>query len=92
MDNLTHTIDSLPPLLIGLGSRVVEFIVAVESWLRMQFTLYGVTPMVQGVLLVGITVLLIMISARALGGLIRVAVILPLVLIAVHLVLPAFQY
>jgi hypothetical protein len=58
----------------------------------MQFTLYGVTPMVQGVLLVGITVLLIMISARALGGLIRVAVILPLVLVPIQLVLPAFQY
>jgi hypothetical protein len=92
VDNLTHTIDILPPLLIGLGSRAVDFIGAVGSWRRMQFTLYGVTPMVQGVLLVGITVLLIMISARALGGLIRVAVILPLVLVPIQLVLPAFQY
>jgi hypothetical protein len=92
VDNLTYTTNSLLQLLIESGREVVDFVGVMELWLRTLFTTYGVTPMVQTLLLVGITAALMLLSARVLNGLARATVILPLVLIACHLVLPAFQH
>jgi hypothetical protein len=91
MDDLVFTIDGLLQRLLGFGGRIEDAIGALEQWLRTQLTLYGVTPMVQIMVLVALTGLVILMTARVPDGLIRCSVILIFVLIGVHFVLPALQ-
>jgi hypothetical protein len=51
----------------------------------------GVAPAAQTLILVLVAVLLILGSLRLFGGLIRVAAVLILMLIAIHILLPVIQ-
>ncbi|MEA2790193.1 MAG: hypothetical protein QOG73_2599 [Acetobacteraceae bacterium] len=92
VDTVARVTDALLQLLIQMGNLILAAIVAVELWLRAQFTLLGVSPAIQTVLLVAIAVLLIVAALRLFGGLIRVAVVLVLLLIVIHVVLPIIQH
>jgi hypothetical protein len=75
-------------LLVHIGELVVAAIVACEVWLRGQLGALGVAPVLQTAIMVGLAVLLILGSVRLLGGLIRIAVVLVLLLIAIHIIVP----
>jgi hypothetical protein len=92
MDSFTSIIHRLLDLLIELGNYIVGALVAVELWLRGQLTQFGLPPVVQTVILLAAAVLLVVVSLRLFGGLIRVAVLLVLILIAAHVVLPALPH
>ncbi|MEA2745168.1 MAG: hypothetical protein QOG25_3539 [Acetobacteraceae bacterium] len=92
VDTVARVTDALLQLLIQMGNLILAAIVAVELWLRAQFMLLGVSPAIQTVLLVAIAVLLIVAALRLFGGLIRVAVVLVLLLIVIHVVLPIIQH
>lgn len=88
MNSFAHLIESLLQLLIRLGNIIVAAIVVVELWLRAQLTHLGLPSAVQTVILLALAALLILASLRLFGGLIRVAAVLILILIAIHIVMP----
>lgn len=92
MDSLTHVINSLLQLLIQLGNMIIAAIVTVELWLRGQLTQLGLPQDFQTVILIMLAVVLIIGSLRLFSGLIRVAVVLVLLLIAIHIVMPLMQH
>jgi hypothetical protein len=81
-------IDSLLQLLIQLGNIVVGWIVIIEDALRTQLTHLGVVPQLQTIILLAVAVILILGALKLFGGLIRVAVVLVLLLIAIHILMP----
>ncbi len=92
MDAVTHAIHALLQLLIEIGSLILAGILAIELWLRAQLTLLGVPPAIQTVLLVALAAVLILAALRLFGGLIRVAVVLILLLVVIHVLLPVLQH
>jgi hypothetical protein len=81
-------INSLLRLIITLGNIVLAGIVAIELWVRGQLAQLGVPKTLQTVILVTVAILLIIASLRIFGGLIRVALVLVLVLIGLHILAP----
>ena len=92
MDSFTRMVHSLLDLLITLGNLIVGALVSVELWLRAQLTHAGLPPEIQTVILLVVAILLVIGSLQLFGGLIRVAVVLVLILIAIHVVLPALPH
>lgn len=92
MDSFAHVINSLLQILIQLGDLIVGAIVTVEVWLRDQLAQLGLPPVIQTVIMLALAVVLIVGSLRLFGGLIRVAVVLVLVLIAIHILLPVLPH
>jgi hypothetical protein len=92
VDNFTHVINNLLQFLIRLGDLIVGVIVTIELWLRAQLMQLGVAPPVQTAILIALAVVLILGSLRLFGGLIRVAVVLILILIAIHILMPVLQH
>ena len=92
MDSFAHVINSLLQLLIRLGDIIVGGIVTLELWMRDQLSQFGLTPQVQTVVMLAIAVVLILGSLKLFGGLIRVAVVLVLIVIGLHIVMPVLQH
>lgn len=92
MDSFANIVRSLLDLLIALGNIIVAALITVEVWLRAQLTHFGLPPPVQTVILIAVAALLVIGSLRLFGGLIRVAVVLVLILIAIHIALPILQH
>ncbi|WP_428491369.1 hypothetical protein [Rhodopila sp.] len=92
MNSVSNFVHSLLDLLVSLGNIVVAALVTVEVWLRAQLTQLGLPPPIQTAILVAVAVLLIIGALRLFGGLIRVAVVLVLILIAIHIALPVLQH
>ena len=92
MDSFTNVVNSLLQLLIRLGNLIVGGIIAIEVWLRDQLAQFGLSPAIQTVIMLALAALLIMTALRLFGGLIRVAVVLVLILIAVHILLPVLPH
>ena len=92
MDSFSHVINQLLQLLIALGHALVAALITIELWLRTQLGQLGLTPSVQTAIMVGIAAVLILGSLKLFGGLIRVAVILVLILVAIHIVLPVLSH
>ncbi len=92
METFTRAVDALLQLLIQIGDLILAGIVAVELWFRAQFALLGLPPPIQTVLLVAIAAVLILAALRLFGGLIRVAVVLVLLLVVIHVLLPVIQH
>ena len=91
MDNFRHTLDAILAFVIQIMDRIIVGIIAIEMWSREQLGQFGLPPNLQTATLVGLAVVLIIASLKLFGGLIRVAAILILVLIALHVLMPAFQ-
>jgi len=92
VDAFTHAINSLLQLLIRIGDLIMAGLLAVELWLRGQLAELGLPPAFQTLIMLAFAVLLILASLRLLGGLIRAAIILVLVLMAIHIVLPVLPH
>jgi hypothetical protein len=83
-----HLIDALLQILMRIGDLVLAAIVAVELWLRAALRQIGLPPGAQTAILIAVAVVLIVWALRLLGGLIRVAVVLVVLLVAIHLLWP----
>jgi hypothetical protein len=92
VDSFTHIINNLLEFLVRLGDLIVGVIVTIELWLRAQLMQLGVAPPVQTIILIALAAVLILGSLRLFGGLIRVAVVLILILIAIHVLMPVLQH
>jgi len=92
MDDVNRVLNSLLQLVIGLGDLIVGGILAIENWLRTQLATMGLAPQVQTAILVVLAVLLIIAALRLFGGLIRIAIVLILALIAIHILMPVLQH
>ncbi len=91
MNAFTHAIETLLQLVIQLGDLMITGIVGIELWLRAQLAMFGLPPAIQTALLIALAAMLILAALRLFSGLIRVAVILVLMLILVHVLLPVVQ-
>lgn len=92
MDSFAHVINTLLQLLVRLGDIIIGGIVTLELWMRDQLAQFGLTPQVQTAIMLAIAVVLILLAFKLFGGLIRVAVVLVLILIALHIVMPVLQH
>jgi hypothetical protein len=88
LDSFKHVINSLLQLLIQLGDIIVGWIVIIENALRGELMRLGVAPPLQTVILLAFAIILILGALKLFGGLIRVAVVLVLILIAIHVLVP----
>lgn len=91
MNAFTHAIETLLQLVIQLGGLMITGIVGIELWLHAQLAMFGLPPAIQTALLIALAAMLILAALRLFGGLIRVAVILVLMLILIHVLLPVVQ-
>jgi hypothetical protein len=91
MDQVNSVLDSLLKLIISLGNIIVDAIVSIELWMRTQLTTMGLSPQLQTVVLVVLAIVLIVAALRLFGGLVRIAVILVLALIAVQILMPVLH-
>jgi hypothetical protein len=89
--NLQTAIDTLLKLLIQFGVAVAAILTEFELLLRGELQLLGVPHTIQTLILLAVAALLVLGSLRLFGGLIRIAVVLILVLIAIHIVMPVIQ-
>jgi len=89
--NLQTAIDTLLNLLSQLGVAVAAILTELELWLRGELQQFGVPRPLQTVILLAVAAVLVLGSLRLFGGLIRIAVVLILLLIAIHIVLPVIQ-
>jgi hypothetical protein len=92
VNSVRDIINSLLQFLIELGDIIVGAIVEVELWLRGQLSELGLPQPLQTAILVVLAIVLIVSALRLFGGLIRVAVVLVLILIAIHILLPILQH
>jgi hypothetical protein len=91
VQTLTHVLESILGLITLLGGLALQALVAVETWLRTQLGLLGAPPPVQTAILIAVALILLLAAFRLFGGLIRVAVIIVVVLIAIHALMPVIQ-
>jgi hypothetical protein len=91
LGNLQAAIDTLLKLLLQFGVAVAAILTALEMWLRGELQQLGVPHTVQTLILLVAAALLVLGSWRLFGGLIRVAVVLILMLIAIHIVMPVVR-
>jgi hypothetical protein len=91
VEALQSTIDSLLKLLTQFGLAVAAILTALELWLRDELKVLGVPHDAQTLILVVVAAALVLGSLRLFGGLIRVAAVLVLLLIAIHIVMPVIQ-
>jgi hypothetical protein len=89
--NLENAINTLLDLLKQFGLAVAAVLTSLELWLRGELQALGVPHTVQTLVLLVVAAILVLGSLRLFGGLIRVAVVLILLLIAIHIVLPVIQ-
>lgn len=88
MSQFQTAIDTLLRLLTEFGVAVASILTGFELWLRGVLEQIGVPHTLQTVVLLAVAVVLVLGSLRLFGGLIRIAVILILLLIAIHIVMP----
>lgn len=91
MERLQTTADALLRLVMLLGLTVLAVLSGLESWLHQELRQMGVPHTAQTPILLVVAALLVLGSLRLFGGLIRVAAVLVLVLIAIHIVMPVVQ-
>src|SRR5690348_4104405 len=75
-----------------LGDLAVSGLTVIELWLRGQLTTLGLPAELQTVLMLALAALLVVAVIRVLGGLLRVAVLLVLLLVAVRALLPVLPH
>lgn len=91
VENLQSVINALLKLLTQLGLTLAAILTGLELWLRDELRQMGVPPAAQTLILLVVAVVLILGSLRLFGDLIRVAAVLILMLIAIHILLPVIQ-
>jgi hypothetical protein len=89
--NFENAINTLLDLLKQFAMAVAAILTSLELWLRAELQALGVPHTVQTLVLLVVAAILVLGSLRLFGGLIRVAVVLILLLIAIHIVMPVVQ-
>lgn len=91
MGSFENAINTLLDLLKQFAMAVAAILTSLELWLRAELQALGVPHTVQTLVLLVVAAILVLGSLRLFGGLIRVAVVLILLLIAIHIVMPVVQ-
>lgn len=91
MDDVKRVLDRLLELLLSLGAVIVNSIIAIELWIRNQLTGWGVPAGIQTAVLVVLAIVLVALAFRLFGGLVRIAIIILLALIALHILMPVLH-
>ncbi len=73
------------------GLAVAAILTELELWLRGELRQLGVPQTAQTLVLLVVAALLVLGAWRLFGGLIRLAVVLVLLLIAIHIVMPVIR-
>jgi hypothetical protein len=89
--NLQTAIDTLLHLLGQFGVAVAAMLTELEFWLRGALQQFGVPHTLQTTTLLIVAAALVVGSLQLLGGLVRLAVVLILLLLAIHIVMPVVQ-
>ena len=88
MDTITQALRAVWDLMLGLLGAVIGVIALVENWLHAQLSAFGVHQPTQSIIMILVALALVLVAFRALGGLIRVLLVLLLILFAIHVALP----
>ena len=92
MGNLESAINSLLRFLRQLSVVIANLLTQFEYWLHERLQDIGLPHTLQTAILLGVAVLLVLGALRLFAGLIRVAVVLILMLLVIHLVMPVIQH
>ena len=91
MQRIDQAITTLLALIKSLVDLVLSGLAAIEVWLRGQLAGLGVAPPIQTIILIAVAVVLIAITLRLFGGVLRAVVVIFLVLLALHALIPVFS-
>ncbi len=91
MGNFENAINTLLNLLKQFGLAVAALLTALELWLRSELQQFDVPRPLQTVILLAVAAILVLGALRLFGGLIRIAVVLILLLVAIHIIMPVIQ-
>jgi len=91
MQRIDQAITTLLALIRSLVDLVLSGLAAIEVWLRGQLAGLGVAPPIQTIILIAIAVVLIAVTLRLFGGVLRAVVVIFLVLLALHALIPVFS-
>jgi hypothetical protein len=91
MGDLTRVVSDVLMLLIRMGTAILSAVEAIEMSMREQLAVMGVSPLTQTLILVVLAFAIILLALRVFGGLLRLAVIVVLVLIALQVMMPALM-
>ena len=89
MDQVNALLENALRFLTDLGGMIIAVVVETELWMRDVLTSFGVPPTVQTGILIGFAVLLMFAGSRLLGGVIRLAFVLLILTVAIHILVPA---
>jgi hypothetical protein len=90
--NFDHVISDLVQFLIQFSDTVIDGFVTLEWWMRGQLSQLGLTPQAQTVAMLAIVAVLILGACKLFAALIRLAVVVLLILLALHIALPALRH
>jgi hypothetical protein len=88
VENLQTAIAGLLQILKQLGLALAAILTALELLLRGELQRLGVAHDLQTIILLAVAAILVLGALRLFGGVIRVAIVLVLLLVAIHIVLP----
>jgi hypothetical protein len=88
VENLESAIAGLLQILKQLGLALAAILTALELMLRQELQKLGVAQNLQTVILLAVAVILVLGALRLFGGVIRIAIVLVLLLVAIHIALP----
>lgn len=91
MHDLMRLVDDLVRLIVRLGEMMLSGVGTAAVSLREQMTELGIPAQVQTIVLVLLAVAIVLLAVRLLGGVLRLAVIVVLVILAIQLTLPAIM-
>ena len=91
MDRVDQAIAKLLALIRSLVDVILSGLAAIEVWLRDQLAGLGVAPPIQTIILIAVAVVLIAVTLRLFGGVLRAVVVIFLVLLALHALIPVFS-
>jgi hypothetical protein len=89
MYRLDNLFDTALQLLAELGGLIVAVIVGIELWMRDFLSGFGLSHGIQTTIMMALTVFLIVMASKLLGGMIRAILLLILVMSVSHIVVPA---
>jgi hypothetical protein len=90
MERVDQAITKLLALVRDLVDLVLGGLAAIEVWLRGQLAGLGVVRPIQTIILIAAAVVLIALTLRLFGGVLRAVVVIFLVLLALHTLIPVF--
>ena len=90
MERVHQAVTKLLALIRDLVDLVLGALAAIEVWLRGQLSGLGVARPIQTIILIAVAVVLIALTLRLFGGVLRAVVVIFLVLLALHTLIPVF--